>query len=80
MGNNLRDSGLLDVNDHPCGPVEWMERARESERAGRGESHTVGKQNKRDTDAPLEEIGYPQRTVMTFQFSLVSKEFIQPLC
>lgn len=32
VGNNLRDSGLLDVNDHPCGPVEWMERAREGER------------------------------------------------
>lgn len=41
VGNNLRDSGLLDVNDHPCGPVEWMERARERERASgpRGKSH-----------------------------------------
>lgn len=40
MGNNLRDSSLLDVNDHPCGPVEWMEPARERESASglRGKS------------------------------------------
>lgn len=90
MGNNLRDSGLLDVNDHPCGPVEWMERARESERAKGGERERESERAEGEVTLWGSKMKETQtfhfrrldilRGLMIFQLSLVSEEFIQPLC
>lgn len=45
--DNLRDSGLLDVNDHPRGPGEWTEPEMERERSLERKSHCGEAEEKR---------------------------------
>lgn len=65
VGNNLRDSSLLDVSDPP--EDLWSgQRRRERERASksRGGSHCGDARQRRDTDAPPSEIQGPHTTRM----------------